>query len=366
LFDGIYSRLRPSTVVVLTDSRSGVIEETRGPVRIVRRRLDIGRWGVLDPLAAFQHARVGYQIRRMAAGLPTIVHCGRAIPEGVGALMSRGFGGPRYVCWAHGEDIASAQSSRELAWLMRAVYSHSAAVLANSRNTAGMLQGLGASRQKIHVVHPAVDPGRFHPGVDRRSIRDRFGLGTSLVLLSVGRLQRRKGHDLVIEALARAPSRTGPTWHYVIAGDGQERARLERLATSLCVRDKVTFAGEISSDDLPRFYAACDVFVLPNRIDEGDLEGFGIVFLEAAATGRAVIGGRSGGVPEAVADNETGLLVSGTDVSELLTAIARLAGDPGLRRQLGDRGRRRVLESFSWDAAAAAVSRVHADVAAGK
>ncbi len=124
------------------------------------------------------------------------------------------------------------------------------------------------------------------------------------------------------------------------------------------------FLGEVPDGDLPRYYAACDMFLLPNRIDDGDVEGFGIVFLEAAATGRPAIGGRTGGVPEAVVDEETGLLVSGTDVGELAAAIQDLASSKDKRQAMGAAGRERVCRAFTWERAAAEVSAVHAEVAA--
>jgi phosphatidylinositol alpha-1,6-mannosyltransferase len=142
-------------------------------------------------------------------------------------------------------------------------------------------------------------------------------------------------------------------------GTGEERPRLDALARELGVADRVVFAGEVPPGDLPAYYAACDVFLLPNRIDEGDIEGFGIVFLEAAASERPAIGGSSGGVPEAVADGLTGLLVSGTDADELAGCVRRLVSDKVLARRLGRAGRQRVLRSFTWDRAGRRIADVH-------
>jgi phosphatidylinositol alpha-1,6-mannosyltransferase len=290
-----------------------------------------------------------------------IVHCARAVPEGVAAWLSACVGGPSYTCWAHGEDIATAYHSREFTWLMTRVYRHAAANIANSHNTARMLEALGVACDRIHVVHPGVDTERFRPQNDGAAVRARFGCGDRIVLLSVGRLQRRKGHDLVLEALRHIGGSLPLT--YVIVGDGEERARLERLAAEYRLHDCVHFAGEVAPLDLPGYYAACDIFLLPNRIHERDVEGFGIVFLEAAATGRPSIGGRTGGVPEAVADQETGLLVSGTDAVELASAISLLAASKEMRDAMGSAGRQRVCERFTWERAAAAVSAVHAQAA---
>jgi phosphatidylinositol alpha-1,6-mannosyltransferase len=185
------------------------------------------------------------------------------------------------------------------------------------------------------------------------------------MLLSVGRLQRRKGHDLAIAAIDTLRHDL-PGLRYVIVGDGEERGRLERMVADRDLGGHVTFRGAVPSGELPAYFSACDVFLLPNRIDQGDIEGFGIVFLEAAAAERPVIAGNTGGVPEAVADGFTGLLVSGTCVDELARAIRRMAGDKPLRLRFGRAGRERVLRSFSWGAAAERVRAVHDAVRSGR
>lgn len=363
LFDEVYSRL-DFDVVVLTDgaARVGQTELGSGGITVVRRPIASRNWGVLDPTGLSHHWRLRREIRRLAAGRRAIVHCGRSLPEGVAAWFNRRLGGPRYICWSHGEDIGTARQSREFTLLMRRVCLGAAAHLVNSCNTGRMLEDLGVPAARIHVAYPGVDALRFRPDVDGSALRARHAPGAGLVLLSVGRLQRRKGHDLTIQAIARLES--GPPVTYLIAGEGEERPRLEALVASLHLQDRVRFLGEVAADDLPRFYAACDVFVLPNRVDQGDIEGFGIVFLEAAATGRPAIGGNSGGAPEAIVDGETGLLVSGTDVDELAAAIRTLATSTDTRHGMGAAGRARVCRDFTWEQAAAKVGAVHHEVAA--
>ena len=156
-----------------------------------------------------QHLRLARDIRREARRAGAIVHCGRALPEGVAAFFARQFGGPPYVCWAHGEDIGTALSSRELSAVTRLVYRHAQFAVANSRNTAAMLRDCGVESERIHLIYPGVDPARFHPGIDGRAVRAGLVSPDDILLLSVGRLQRRKGHDLMIEALA-AVGPTGP------------------------------------------------------------------------------------------------------------------------------------------------------------
>ena len=262
-----------------------------------------------------------------------------------------------------GRILAAAWSSRELSLLVSRVYGGAALAFANSRNTAGMLRSMGVPSDRIVVVYPGVDATRFSPDVDGASIRRQFVGDGGTLLVSVGRLQRRKGHDLAIQALAALGPAAIPV-HYAIVGDGDERQRLEQLARDAGVADRVHFVGEARAADLPAYFAAADIFLTPNRVDNGDIEGFGIVFLEAASSGKPVIAGNSGGVPEAVEDGVTGVLVSGTDIGELATTIRRLIDDQPLRARLGAAGRQRVLKGFTWQRAADTVWAAHERVAA--
>jgi phosphatidylinositol alpha-1,6-mannosyltransferase len=365
LFEAVYSRLKNTPVIVLADNKIAArpvpVQRDGDGLTIVRRPLATTHWGILDPKGLYNHLHVARETRKLGSRRDVIVHCGRSLPEGVAAWLSHGVGGPAYLCWSHGEDIATASQSREFTWLMTRVYRAAAANIVNSHSTGGMLQALGLPPDRIHVVHPGVDVYRFRPQIDASDIRSRFAGDGRIILLSVGRLQRRKGHDLAIEAIARLDGSVPVC--YLIVGDGAERGRLEELTARHKLQDRVHFLGEVSSRDLPRYYAACDIFLLPNRIDDGDVEGFGIVFLEAAATGRPAIGGRTGGVPEAVVDRETGLLVSGTDAGELAAAIQDLASSKEKRAAMGAAGRERVCRAFTWERAAADVAAVHSEIA---
>jgi phosphatidylinositol alpha-1,6-mannosyltransferase len=276
--------------------------------------------------------------------------------------MSTWLGRARYVCWTHGEELAETSSSRELTALFGVAQRHADLLIANSRHTAGLLEARGMDFGRIRIVYPGVDTNRFTPEVPGRDeLRAQLAAPDELILLTIGRLQRRKGHDLVLRALSQLPEREAI--RYVIVGDGEERERLTALADELRVGDRVRFMGKVPSGDLPRYYAAADIFAHPNRVDGQDFEGFGIVFLEAAASELPVIAGRSGGVPEAVASERTGLLVSGTDAVELQEAISALVRDPDRRRSLGRAGRVRARDEFSWERAAGRVAELHREVA---
>jgi phosphatidylinositol alpha-1,6-mannosyltransferase len=253
-----------------------------------------------------------------------------------------------YCVYAHGEEIGTALSSRQLTLLMRRTYGAADRIIANSRNTQALLSQIGVPETRIVLIPPGVDIRRFTPA-DSEESRRRLGLQGQRILLTVGRLQRRKGQDMVIRAMP-ALRASIPNLRYVIVGSGEEEAHLRSLALQLGVGTCVSFVGAVPDRDLPDYYRACDVFVLPNREEPNqDIEGFGIVFLEANACGKPVVGGRSGGTSDAVLDGATGLLIDGGSESALTEALRSLLQDGQRAAALGAEGRRRVVESFSWE-----------------
>jgi phosphatidylinositol alpha-1,6-mannosyltransferase len=198
------------------------------------------------------------------------------------------------------------------------------------------------------VIPPGVDHERFHPlDADARAeTRLRFGLDPDRpVVLGVSRLVRRKGFDVVIDAVAGGGPHLDAV-QLVIAGAGRDRRRLERRANG-----RATFLGRVPDAELPALYACADVFAMccRDRWRGREAEGFGIVFLEAAACGVPAVAGLSGGSHEAVADAETGFVVEPRDVAATRDAIARLVGDRALRERMGDAARRRAVEHFDYN-----------------
>lgn len=349
LLENIYRRLPATQVRVLAHEAPPGVPPYSGPLDVRRVSMTAPDWGILRPSSFRRHVRVARAIRAALHRQPAIVHCARALPEGLSTVMALAGRGGRYVCWLHGEELGYASTSRELRWLARRVYQGAAGVIANSCNSRQMLvRGWDVPESRVHVVHPGVDTDRFRPDVNGRTQRAGVASDDDVLFLSVGRLQRRKGHDMVLRALARLRPDV-PRLRYVIVGDGPHQAQLEAEAAELGVTDIVRFVGPASEADLPGWYAAADVFVMPNRNDGVDFEGFGIVFLEAAAAGLPVIGGQSGGVPEAVAQGETGRLVDGENLEELTSAMRSYARSPDERKAAGSRGRLRVVQEFTWD-----------------
>lgn len=259
----------------------------------------------------------------------------------------------RIICAAHGRELlfnpAPAGSGLDAEYdRIRHFFLHQVdTFLPVSHYTADLLHDRGIPSHRMHVVPNGVDPDRFRPQ-DDTALRQRLGLSDRSLLLTVGRLVPRKGIDTVLRALPTIAEGC-PDVTYVIAGTGPDQARLERLADRLGLQRRVRFVGDVDHDQLPLYYSAADLFVMPAREDPPDVEGFGLVFLEANACGTPVIGARSGGIPDAVRDGETGLLVPPNAPDALAEAALRVLADPDLAETLGQQGRRRAVREASWD-----------------
>jgi phosphatidylinositol alpha-1,6-mannosyltransferase len=197
---------------------------------------------------------------------------------------------------------------------------------------------------------PGVDTSLFHPGADGGSVRARHGVGDRPLIVCVSRLVPRKGQDMLIRALPRV-RREIPDALLMIVSGGPDRKRLRRLAASAGVADHVIFTGSVRYEDLPAHYAAGDVYAMPCRTRAGglDVEGLGIVYLEASACGRPVIGGDSGGAPDAVLEGETGFVVNGRDLDALTARLVQVLGDRELAAKLGAAGRAWTEAEWTWD-----------------
>jgi len=200
----------------------------------------------------------------------------------------------------------------------------------------------------VSVLYPGADVERFRPDLPVADIRERLGIGERPLVVCVSRLVARKGQDVLIEGMRGVRARV-PDAALLIVGGGPHEAELRRRA-ALAPEGSVYFAGQVGEGDLPRYYAVGDVFAMPcrSRLAGLEVEGWGNVFIEAAACGKPVVVGDSGGAPESLVDGETGLLVHGADVQEVASAVARLLGDRELARTMGEAGRQRVLRDHTW------------------
>ena len=300
----IYRRLPRAAFLIAAgeDPRQEEFDQTHD-LQLVRLPLALQSWGVRQPRVLRGYWRALRLLGHVALSQQvSMVHCGRCLPEGLMALAQKVWRGIPYACYAHGEEMNYAATSRELSWLVRRVLRGAELVIANSRNTARLLRETwNLPEPRVELLHPGVDTSRFVPADRDAVVRRELGWADRPVVLTVGRLQQRKGHDRMIQALARL-KQVLPTILYVIVGDGEERRTLQELAAATCVEQHVQFLGEVDDDQLVRCYQQCDLFILPNRQVGADIEGFGMVLLEAQACGKPVVAGTSGGTTETMFD----------------------------------------------------------------
>jgi phosphatidylinositol alpha-1,6-mannosyltransferase len=346
----LYRRMRGFDVSVAATGEPGAAAfDASSGMTIHRLPLDFPSWGVAHPHGALRYARAFRRLDGLAAReRADAVHCGKCLPEGLLALLIKRRRGIPYVCYAHGEELTLALLSRELRWLTHRVLAGAALVVANTAHTRDILStrfGVGPGR--VVVLHPGVDTARFAPAPPDAAVRHRLGWQGRRVVLTVGALQKRKGQDMLIRALPAIRARC-PDVLYVMIGDGRDRAYLERLIAEHGVGDLVRLRGVPPDEELIESYQQCDVFALPNREVESDIEGFGIVLIEAQACGKPVVAGTSGGTPEAVDAGRSGELVPSETPDRLATVVAALLDDPDRRSAMGRHGREWVVSRFDW------------------
>ena len=324
------------------------------PVRIYRRPHAF-RGPTMLQGAAWAAAMTEIMLRER----PDVVQLA-TVAEGYLGLWLRRWLDLPFVVFAYGNEILAAEKG---AWeTPRRTLREADRVVAISRFTADLLlDRIGVEPERLVILHPGCEVDRFRPVIPRAGVRDRLlrGRASANVLLTVANLVRRKGHEVVLQALPRLRMRF-PDVVYLIVGEGPYRAELERLAASLGLGDAVIFAGRVPAEELPDVYALSDVFVMPSRaeLERDDVEGFGMVYIEANACGKAVVGGRSGGVADAVVDGETGLLVAPDDPAEVAAVLERLLGDAPFRHRLGEQGRARAVSDFTWGGVATRLEAV--------
>ena len=347
-FDEAYRRLGGKHIHIVTAHVPGAAEHDRDHPNFVHRlKLRRHRWLRPESLGMY----VKFFATSAALGLRydfDAVHAGRVLPEGlVGWLVSRLIRRPLLI-YSHGEELTTwrqAMKRRAMKW----AYRRADLVVANSQFTCDELVKLGVAPEKITILYPGVDLERFRPGLSHDDLDASIGfLSGEKLIVSVGRLSRRKGFDQVIRAMPLLLQR-GLAVRYAVIGIGEDRDYLQALATQLGVAKRVHFLGHVGPDDLPRWYNAADVVTMPNREIDGDTEGFGMVFVEAAACGKPTVAGLAGGTGAAVVDGVTGFRVNGESVAAVADAIGRLLWNPALARELGENGYARAVSEFSWE-----------------
>ncbi|WUH96492.1 glycosyltransferase family 4 protein [Spirillospora sp. NBC_00431] len=349
---GLATRRPPGSVVVYAPSWEGAAGfDAEQPFPVVRHPGTL----MLPEPGVLRRAR---DVLR-AEGCDSVVF-GAAAPLGLLAPALRRHGAGRLVGITHGHEAGWASLPAARGLLRRIGDTVDALTYLGEYTRSRMARALSPEAvARMARLAPGVDEKVFRPGAGGAEIRARHGLVDRPVVVCVSRLVPRKGQDALIHAWPRV-LRSVPDAALLLVGGGPYRADLRRLAVSLGVDRSVVLTGGVPWDELPAHYDAGDVFAMPCRTRRRglDVEGLGIVYLEASATGLPVVAGDSGGAPDAVLDGETGVVVPGRSVARVAGAVTALLSDPGEARRMGDNGRARVEREWRWEIQAARLGRL--------
>jgi phosphatidylinositol alpha-1,6-mannosyltransferase len=343
------SRLPADDVVVYAPAFDGHTEfDAAAPFAVVRHRGTL----LLPTPAVARRAREIIHAERCDS-----VWFGAAAPLALLAPSLRDTGVRRIVASTHGHEVG--WSMLPLArQALRRIGSTTDVVTFVSRYTRRRFASAFGPLAALEHLPSGVDTSEFQPDpLARKEIRGRYGLGDRPVVVCVSRLWPRKGQDMLIRAwpLIR---RAAPDAALLLVGGGPYRDRLMALARQLDVADHVVFTGRVPASELPAHYVAGDVFAMPCRTHGRglDVEGLGIVYLEASASGLAVVAGRSGGAPETVLPGVTGHVVDGREIEQIVDTVGGLLADPERAAMMGEAGRRWVSDHWRWDRIATRLS----------
>lgn len=277
------------------------------------------------------------------------IHFVNIFPVGIAGPLMKTFFGVKYFPYVHGLDVMGMVKSK-LFPLLLFILRRSDKVIANSQYTKSKLVELGIPELQIVIIPPGLNVSKLNANSGlHEDIRDKYNLHDNKVMITVSRLVERKGHDVTLKAISHVIERI-PNLKYLICGEGPHRGELERLVRQYGLDSVVVFTGGITDHELHQLYECSDLFIMPSRDikEKGDVEGFGIVFLEANYYRLPVIAGNSGGIPDAVKDEITGYLVNPLDEKEIANRIEELITDEGLARTMGNNGYDWVTNHCLW------------------
>ena len=320
----LYSRLpNDKVLIVANDTPEGREFDKTHELDIVRIELESTEWGLASTKGlGFYWETIRKVLKLIKEHDIEEVHCGRVIPEGVIARALKLLAGARYNCFVHGEDVETAATSREHSLLVKNVCKNASMLICNSENTANIVRKLGFdSGSKCEVLHPGVDTSRFEVAAPDTSFRQKMGWSGKRVLLTVGRLQRRKGQDFLIKSMP-ALLNEFPDLFYAVVGRGECYDELISLVDQHELHDKVCVYPDMDDEALIKCYQQCDIFILPNRTIDNDIEGFGMVLVEAQVCGKPVIAGDSGGTRETMNIGKTGHIIDCSSTENLLNGLS--------------------------------------------
>lgn len=277
-----------------------------------------------------------------------IITAGQLLPIGTLALIIKKLLDIPYIVSTHAMDVTILKTMPRRSLLAKKILKNAEKIITVSLYTKKELMKFGVSREAIEIISPATNILNRKGRTTVDEIKNKYHLKNKIVLFSLGRLIERKGFDTVIKSLPLVLKKH-PQVVYLIGSQGEFRPKLEQLIRDLNLSRNVFLVGEISKYELPAYYQACDIFIMVSReLANKDVEGFGIVYLEAGAFGKPIIAGQSGGVGDAVQHNYNGLLVNPESAGETAQAIIRLIEDQKLQETLGRNGSIMVKNNYTW------------------
>jgi len=273
---------------------------------------------------------------------------GQILPLGTASLICSWFHKTKYSVILHGMDLTYALKQPRKKWLSEKILKNAEKIICINNYVAEITRQIFSDfKQKIIVVNPGVENLATRNPRLAAQIKNKFNLNDKIILLSVGRLVKRKGFDKVIEAMPQILKQV-PNLIYVLIGDGPEFENWKLKIENFGLLKSVYILNQLGDEMRNSWYNISDIFIMPSRNINGDFEGFGMVYLEANLAGKPVIAGKSGGVGDAVVDGLNGIMVEPEDIGQITSAIIKLAQNPTLSRKLGGQGRIRAIDEFNW------------------
>lgn len=348
---GIVSHLDPKETVVLTSNKCGKESYQKFDQEQAFKTYRIGITNkvsfikqMLQLIVLFSHIFLINKRHKINE-----LHFGNVMPIGIVGPIAKKLFKVRFHPYIHGLDFLESKNNPLKFKLLMFSLKHATKIICNSNYTRNQLVHAGIDSEAIKIIHPGI-PEKNLAGLDKEAVIEKYQLKDKFVLLTVGRLVKRKGHDKMIESLKEI-IKIDVNIKYVICGKGPEQESLKELVRDYNLEDYVVFTGNIERRELETIYAVADLFVMLNReiIENGDVEGYGIVFLEAGMYKLPVVGGNNGGVPDAVLNGNTGYLIDSTNVEEIVKTISSFLMNENNTKQMGENGYQWVMENCLWE-----------------
>lgn len=280
---------------------------------------------------------------------PDVIQCSVPIYTGLIGVILKYLNNSKLVIYIHGSELLIFGKDKIRRKILKFVFDFADVIISNSNYTKNKAIELGADQKKVKVVNLGADTDKFYPLDTKKEVYEKFNISQeNKLLLTISHLVPRKGNDMVIKALPKV-LKNYPNVTYLIGGRGEYESQLKKMIKKLKLENNVKFTGFIEDNELNKLMNACDIFIMPNRQEGSDVEGYGIVFMEANACKKPVIGGNSGGVTDAIIDGKTGFLVNPISEEDIANKILKLLNSDDLYKRMSLTGYKLVKTERNWN-----------------